>query len=202
MMALFDRIFIPILKIYYIIKVTLFRIVVGKYAPAEVLYRCLRPEIMLPLYGAKIGKNVRIHRSVLLYAIEKDFSNLSIGDNVHIGRNAFIDLHGKVTIGDRVTIGMYSRIYSHMNVGDGNLKERYPASKGDIIIPADTVIGTSAILLYPFSLASGTLITAGSVVHGQYSKPCVLAGNPARQTLLRPNKTDVHLTKSGIYESD
>jgi acetyltransferase-like isoleucine patch superfamily enzyme len=202
MKTFFDKILVPFLKIYYVLKVTLYRSVVGQYAPAEVLYKCLRPEIMLPIYGAKVGKNLRIHRSVILYAINKDFSDLTIGDNVHIGRNAFIDLHGKVTIGDRVTIGMYSRIYSHMKVGDSNLKERYPMLKGDIVIPDDTVIGTGAMILYPFSITSGTLITAGSVVHGHYTKPCVLAGNPARQTLLRSVKTDVPLTKSGMYESD
>ncbi len=193
MKEFFSRIVIEFLKLYYMIKVALYRIVIGRYAPAEVLYRSLRPEIVLSLYGAKIGKNVRIHRSIILYAIDKDFSHLTIGDDVHIGRNAFIDLYGKVTIGNRVVVGMYSRIYSHINVGDSRLKGQYPTTKGDIVIPDDTVIGTSAIILYPFSLASGTLIAAGSVVHGHYTKPCVLAGNPARPIPLRSDNLNTNL---------
>ena len=190
MTKLFNRLFIASLKIFYTIKVSLFRIVVGHYAPADVLSRSLRPDIVLALYGAKIGNNVRILPSIVLAMSRdmRDFSNLIIGDDVYIGRNVFIDLAGEVKIGNRVTIGMFSRIYCHQNVGNSKLNELYPSVKGDIIIPDDTVIGTSVIILYPFSFTKGTFIAAGSVVSGNYNKPYVLAGNPARPVPFRYGK--------------
>jgi acetyltransferase-like isoleucine patch superfamily enzyme len=178
---------VMIFKIFYMIKITLYRIIIGRFAPADVLKESFRPEIILELYGAKVGNNVRITRFLTLHGMKKDFSNLIIGNDVHIGRNALIDLHGQVTIGDRVTIGMFSRIYTHQDIADSDLNEFYPPSQGDVIIPDDTVIGTSAILVYPFSFPKGTFVGAGSVVRGHYPKQCLLIGNPARPIPLPHN---------------
>lgn len=183
--AIGDRLVVWYLTIYYILKISLYRLVIGRFAPADVLYESLRPDIILKLYGAKVGKNVRITRFLVLHSIKKDFSNLTIGDDVHIGRNAFIDLMGKVTIGNRVNIGMYARVYTHFDVGHSRLVDSYPPMQGDIVIPDDTVIGSSAVLIFPFSFPGGTFVAAGSVVRGHYKKPSLLLGNPARPTLLR-----------------
>jgi serine acetyltransferase len=83
---------------------------------------------------------------------------------------------------------MNSCIYTHMNVGNSDLIGAYPKIKGDVQIPDNTVIGSNAILLYPFSFAPGTFIAAGSVVKGHYTQTCMLIGNPARPTLLRPEQ--------------
>ena len=183
-----EHLIVGYLKIYYLIKINLYRIILGRFAPADVLYSSMRPEIILKMYGAKIGKNVRITRFLVLHSIAKNFSNLTLGDDVHIGRNTFIDLNCKVTIGNRANIGMYSRIYTHFDVGKSRLKDAYPPIKGDVVIPDDTVVGSSAVLIYPFSFPSGTFIGAGSVVRGHYNTPCLLLGNPARPTILRPSQ--------------
>jgi acetyltransferase-like isoleucine patch superfamily enzyme len=182
MTKLFKLMIVQLLKLHYIVKVSLYKVIVGRYAPADVLHNSLRPEIVLSLYGAKIGKNVRIH-PLLSLAIKSDFSDLTIDDDVYIGRNVFIDLAGKVTIGKRVIIGMNSRIYSHMSQAGSFLEEIYKSEKGNAIIPDDTVIGPNATILFPFSFAKKTYIAPGSVVHGHYSKSCMLIGNPARPTL-------------------
>jgi hypothetical protein len=57
-----DRIIFIFLKIYYIIKVKLYNVIIGRHSLSEVLYHSLRPEIVLKLYGAKIGKRNSIYR--------------------------------------------------------------------------------------------------------------------------------------------
>jgi acetyltransferase-like isoleucine patch superfamily enzyme len=171
------------LTTYYKLKVWVYKMIVSDEAASYVLYESIRPDIVLRMFGAKIGKNVRINRGLLLHETNNSFANLSIGDDVHIGKFAFIDLSGKVTIGNRVGIGMFAKILTHQNLGDSHLKEVYPKHKGDIEIPDDVVISAGSIILFPTKLAKKTLVSAGSVVRGAFDSPCVLIGNPARPSL-------------------
>lgn len=171
-----------IFKIYYRIKISFYKIIVKNEAASYVLYDSILPKLILQMYGAKIGKNVRINRWLILHATNNDFSNLKIGDDVHVGKGVLIDLTGKVTIGNRVGIGMFSKILTHQNLGDSQLNKSYPPVKGDILIPDDVVIASNAIILFPTKLMGKTLVSAGSVVKGEYDGPYVLVGNPARKS--------------------
>lgn len=168
------------LKYFYRIKVHFYKLIVGREAAAYVLYDSLRPEMVLRMYGAKIGRNVRINRWLILHETNNDFSNLTIGNDVHIGKHVLIDLSAKVTIGNRVGIGMFAKIMTHQNLGDSCLNEKYPKETGDIEIPDDVVISSSAIILFPTKLSEKTLVSAGSVVRGVYEDSFILIGNPAR----------------------
>jgi acetyltransferase-like isoleucine patch superfamily enzyme len=169
-------------KIYYRIKISFYKIIVKKEAASYVLHDSILPKLVLQMYGAKIGRNVRINRWLILHATNNDFSNLTVGNDVHVGKGVLIDLTGKVTIGNRVNIGMFSRILTHQNIGDSRLRELYPPTQGDIFIPDDVVISSNAIVLFPTKLAENVLVSAGSVVKGEYDSPCVLVGNPARKS--------------------
>lgn len=172
------------LTIYYRFKVQLYKIVVGRESAAYILYESIRPEIVLRMYGAKIGRKVRINRWLILHETNNDFSNLIIGNDVHIGKHVLIDLSGKVKIGNRVGISMFSKILTHQNLGDSYLNKKYPKEKGDIEIPDDVVISAGATILFPTKLAEKTLVSAGSVVRGEYENSCVLIGNPARPLVI------------------
>ena len=171
-----------IFKIYYRIKITFYKLIVKNEAASYVLYDSILPKLVLQMHGAKIGENVRINRWLILHATNNDFSNLTIGDDVHVGKGVLIDLTGKVKIGNRVNIGMFSRILTHQNIGDSQLRKLYPPTKGDIFIPDDVVIASNVIVLFPTKLTENTLVSAGSVVKGEYDSPCVLVGNPARMS--------------------
>jgi acetyltransferase-like isoleucine patch superfamily enzyme len=172
-----------IFKIYYRMKITFYKLIVKNEAASYVLYDSILPKLILQMYGAKIGENVRINRWLILHATNNDFSNLTIGNYVHVGKGVLIDLTGKVTIGNRVNIGMFSRILTHQNIGDSKLRNLYPPTKGDIFIPDDVVIASNVILLFPTKLTENILVSAGSVVKGEYDSPCVLVGNPARKSM-------------------
>ena len=115
---------------YYKIKVWFYTIMVAEEAASYVLYESIRPDIVLRLFGAKIGRNVRINRGLLLHETNNSFANLTVGDDVHIGKFVLIDLSEKVTIGNRVGIGMFSKILTHQNLGDSLLSQIYPKQKG------------------------------------------------------------------------
>lgn len=171
------------LRAYYRMKAAVLRPLVGDEALAYVLHDSLFPNVVLSAGGAKIGKNTRINRWLVIHESRGSFRNLSIGDDVHIGKGVLIDLSGRVTIGNRVGIGMFARILTHQNLGDSSLSRSYPPESGDIVIPDDTVISTDCTILYPTQLPSECLVSAGSVTRGVYDKPGVLVGNPARPSL-------------------
>lgn len=173
----------PVFKIYYRTKIYFYKLIVKNEAASYVLHDSILPNLILRMYGAKIGKNVRINRWLILHATKNDFSNLTIGNDVHIGKGVLIDLTGKVTIGNRVNIGMFSRILTHQNIGDSHLRNLYPPVKGDLHIPDDVVIASNVMVLFPTTLKENTIVSAGSVVKGVYETPCVLVGNPARKSM-------------------
>ena len=59
---------------------------------------------------------------------------------------------------------------------------------GNIEIPDDTVISSGAFILFPTKLDKRTLVSAGSIVRGDYNKPYVLVGNPARPSISSSTK--------------
>lgn len=174
---------------YYYLKIKFYRVLVGNEAAAYVLQESICPEIILKMNGCQIGKNTRINKGLLLHETQNDFSNLTIGDDTHIGKMVMIDLSGKVTVGNRVGIGMFAKILTHQNLGDSNLKTSHPTVKGNIEIPDDTVISAGAIILYPTQFGPSTLVSAGSVVRGNYDEGAVLIGNPARSSIKIEKKT-------------
>lgn len=173
----------PILSIYYRLRIALCKYLVGNEALSYVLYASLFPRVVLSIGGATVGKGTRIGRWLTLHEARGSFKNLVIGDYVHIGKFVLIDLSGKVTIGNRAGLSMFSRILTHQNLGDSQLSEEYPITTGDIEIPDDVVIASGAVIMYPTKLAEKTMVSAGSVVRGEYDKPCVLVGNPARPSI-------------------
>jgi|GEM_PF-1108453 acetyltransferase-like isoleucine patch superfamily enzyme len=171
------------LRVFYRAKAALLRLIAGDEALAYVLHDSLFPALVLQIGGAKLGRNTRINRWLTIHESRGSFRNLTIGDDVHIGKHVLIDLTGRVTIGNRAGIGMYSRILTHQNLGDSALSEKYPPEAGDIIIPDDVVLAAGSMVLYPTVLQPGTLVSAGSVTRGTYDRAGVLVGNPARMSL-------------------
>ena len=69
----------------------------------------------LRLFGASIGKKAHIYSPLILNNTK--FTNLSVGDNCHIGRGVLLDLADRIEIGDNVTISMNATIVTHVDFG-------------------------------------------------------------------------------------
>jgi maltose O-acetyltransferase len=141
------------------------------------------------------GNNV-----VLDYGIQFGGSeNISIGNNVFIGKNAIINAGkgGKITIKDEVAIGANSTLitWNYGNLNNKSLKRSI--SKKEVILK-DIIIGVGADLGYNVTinpgiiLGDGCIVAAGSVVTRNVKPYAIISGSPAvtvgmRQVGCEPN---------------
>lgn len=107
---------------------------VQKFLPA-----CWLKNFMLRLAGAKIGKNVKIGRNVILDHLMT--WSIEIGDDVTIEHDAYIDGHsytvsqsifGRVKIGDGVIIRHHALISTGTIIGDFAVIEPYSFASKEI----------------------------------------------------------------------
>ncbi|MEO1542755.1 MAG: acyltransferase [Pseudomonadota bacterium] len=122
------------------------------------------------LYGCTIGENcfvgpfVEIQKQVTIGARTKVQSHAFVCELVHIGNDCFIG-HGVMFIND---------LFSDGGPAGGDQSKWHTTTIADGVS-----IGSNATIL-PVSIASGTVIGAGSVVTKDIEVAGVYAGNPAR----------------------
>lgn len=128
---------------------------------------------MLRLFGAKIGKNVRIRPTA---KIEIPW-NVSIGDNSVIGDDAIIYSLGRVTIGQRVVVSQYA----HLCAGTHDARLRsFPLLKPPITIGDDAWIAADAFVGPGVTVGSGAILGARSSAFHDLPEYQICVGNPAR----------------------
>ncbi|MEW6270142.1 MAG: acyltransferase [Thermodesulfobacteriota bacterium] len=116
---------------------------------------------------------------------------IRMGRNVHIHWGAFFDGRGGLTIGDDVLIGPHVVIVTSQHhwtdpslpiVQQGHL----PAP---VVIGDDVWIGANAVITPGVTVATGTVVGAGSVVTRSTEPYTIVAGVPARPIGERPKPT-------------
>lgn len=147
-----------------------------KALPAQSLIPILR------LRGAKIGKNCDIQSGITFHNC-KNFKNLSIGDNCHIGKDCFFDLRDKIEINDNVVISMRSMFITHIDMSKSSLSELYPAKSAGIKISRDVYLGAGVTVLMGVEVGAYAFIGASSLVNKSVVKNTVVAGIPAKKVL-------------------
>jgi acetyltransferase-like isoleucine patch superfamily enzyme len=130
--------------------------------------------------GASIGKNADIESGITFHNCKNQYRNLIVGNNCHIGKNAFIDLSEKVFIRDNVTISMESKIITHLDLGKSSLGEKYKLGKKPVLIGAHCYLGINSIILMGIELGNNCLVAAGSVVTKSFPQKSLIAGVPAK----------------------
>jgi putative colanic acid biosynthesis acetyltransferase WcaF len=133
---------------------------------------------LLRLFGAKVGANVNIYPSALIYYPW----NLEIGDDSSIGEWALVYNLGSVRIGKRTTISQ--RV--HLCAGTHDYRDptmpllKPPISIGDEVwVCADAFIGPAV------KIEQRAIVAAASVVVKNVSAALVVGGNPARVIKVR-----------------
>lgn len=127
---------------------------------------------VLILFGAKIGKGVRIRPGVQIKFPWK----LSIGDHVWIGEHSWIDNLTNVTIGDHVCIsqGAYICTGNHDHKSAG-----FELIMKPITLEDGVWIGAKAIVAPGVTCHSHSILTAGSVATKNMDAYGIYQGNPA-----------------------
>ncbi len=144
-------------------------------APTRVVAR------LLTHYGARLGQHVRVSAPLIVHNADRCFTNLSVGSDVHLGREVFLDLSERISIGSRATISMRVTILTHTDVGDSSWKQRgLPASKAPVVIEEDAYIGACATILPGVRIGRGALVAAGAVVTRDVAPLGKVGGVPAR----------------------
>ncbi|HTI60941.1 putative colanic acid biosynthesis acetyltransferase [Mucilaginibacter sp.] len=127
---------------------------------------------LLRAFGAKIGRKVQLKPSVNI----KYPWNLTIGDEVWIGENVWLDSLAMISIGSNVCISQGATLLT----GSHNYKK----SSFDLITRGITLedgawIGAGAIVNLGVTARSHAVLTAGSVATGDLEAYGIYQGNPA-----------------------
>ena len=128
---------------------------------------------ILRLFGAKIGKHVRIYSSTVIWFPW----NLEIGDWSAIGEETLIYNLGKVTIGVKATVS--HRV--HVCAGTHDYTDpALPLLRPEIRIGNQTWICANTFIGPDIEIGEGAVIGAGTVMVKDAEPWGVYAGNPAK----------------------
>ena len=177
----FRTILKKIIILYDLIRFFLSKKLFGFDNATKILYSCLKESVIpiLKINGAHIGENCDIE-SPLIFHNARDFSNLFIGDNCHIGKNCFFDLRKNIEIGNDVTISMNTTIITHIQLGQAKMKYYYKTAIEKVIIDDSVYIGANCLIIMGVTIEKNSLIGASSFVNKSIPKNCVAYGQPAK----------------------
>lgn len=136
-------------------------------------------QLILKKNGATIGENCDIETGQTFHNC-KDYSNLIIGENCHIGKNCFFDLRNEIKIGSNVVISMQSTFITHLDMNKSKLRELFPVTSTGIIIGNNTYIGAKSTILMNANLGNYSFIAAGAMVTKNIESNTMVGGVPAK----------------------
>ncbi|MCY4753433.1 acyltransferase [Pelomonas aquatica] len=128
--------------------------------------------------------NTRLSNSTAVFAPER----LEVGDHVFIGHFSVLDATFGLRIGEGCQIGFFTGIFTHSSHAAIRLYGRAYVSEADKVAyfeaPVDigpySFVGAHATLLPGTRLGKGTLVSAYSLVQGEFPDYAILAGQPAK----------------------
>jgi acetyltransferase-like isoleucine patch superfamily enzyme len=136
-------------------------------------------QLILKKNGATIGNNCDLETGLTFHNC-KDYSNLIIGNNCHIGKNCFFDLRDKVIIGDNCVISMQTTFITHIDMEKSKLTKIYPTKHGPIRLKNDIYVGAKAIILMDTEIREKSMIAAGSLITKSVNNNTLAGGVPAK----------------------
>lgn len=123
----------------------------------------------------------RVGRGVRFNGVSRftGLAQIEIGDNVHIGANAFVRGEGGLRIGDNVHVSRNLVLYTHSHEYEG---DRLPYGSALRLRPVEigrnAWIGMNVVILPGARIGEGAIVGAGAVVHGEVP-PLAIVGAAA-----------------------
>jgi acetyltransferase-like isoleucine patch superfamily enzyme len=169
-----------LLRVEFALLYLWFRIV----GPPRLL--CYRNEVnlwLLRAFGASVGRrNVLIQAPVTINNADYDFANLTIGDDVILNGNNFIDIRQPVTLERGVSLGPGVTIMTHNGFNDNPFLtarlERLCRTK-PVVIKAGAGIKAHAVILHGVTVGEESVVAGGSVVSRSVPRRTYVSGVPA-----------------------
>jgi lipopolysaccharide O-acetyltransferase len=137
------------------------------------------------LFGIVLGDNVSIGRNAWLQTNTTDdnLSSIIIGNNTSIGRNTTISSITKIAIGENCMISYNVSIFDHDHlVYNKNAPSvmGYLTEGKEVNIGDECFIGAHSFILKGVSLGKRCVVGANSVVTKSFPDNSVVGGSPAR----------------------
>lgn len=129
--------------------------------------------------GASIGINCDIETGLIFHNC-KDYSNLIIGDNCHIGKNCFFDLRDKVELGSNVVISMQCTFITHIDISKSALSAIFPATSSPICIGDNSYLGAKTTIMKNVTIGQNVIVAAGALVNKDIDNDTIVGGVPAK----------------------
>lgn len=180
---LIKKIILSIIFEVIFIKSRIFYLLYGANGIGLILERL--PEIyIIPLmkrYGLKTGRDSRILPGVVFNHLggKRPFSNLMIGNKVHIGRKVLFDLSDKIILDDDVALGAGCMIWTHVGDYTFDFKD-YHAKVGQVTIGKAVICWSGVIVSPGITIGDYARVAAGSVVTRDVEEKSFVGGVPAR----------------------
>jgi len=163
------------------------------WGAGRVMFRMLpRPlygarNVLLRMFGAKVGPNVRISNSAVIYFPWE----LSIGAWSSVGDFAYLYNLGALTIGERVTISQRA----HLCGGSHDFRDpAMPLIRCEIAIEDEAWVCTDAFVGPGVTVGRRAVVGARAVVVRPVATGEIVAGNPARVVGERDRGGDAPVT--------
>jgi len=137
-------------------------------------------QLIIKKNGATIGNNCDVESGQIFHNC-KNYKNLIIGNNCHIGKNCFFDLRSKIIICNNVVISMQCSFITHIDINKSELSTFYPSTSKEIIIHDNSYIGANSIVLMGVTVDKMTIIAANSLVIKNVSSYSIFGGVPVKK---------------------
>lgn len=148
----------------------------------------------------KSGANLRIHEGFRF----RNLDHVTLGDNVNLGVDCFIQAGGDVELGDYVILGPGVKIWTQNHASERTdipIQQQGYEYK-PVKLGRDVWVGANAFIMPGAELGDGCIVSAGAVVGAKKVPPYkIMAGNPARaigtrETEPKENSADNDSSKS------
>lgn len=147
---------------------------------SELLQRTKHVERFLAAFGAQVRGIGVLHGPVTIHNAAVDYSNLSIGSNVHLGRGVLLDLSDRIVICDNATVSMGCHLLTHTDVGNRPLRHILPPHVASLTIGDGAYLGANVVVLAGCDIGERAIVGAGAVVTRPVPADARVAGVPAR----------------------
>ena len=134
---------------------------------------------ILKKHGATIGRDCDIETGLVFHNC-RDYSNLVMGDNCHIGKHCFFDLRDKVELGNNVVVSMQCSFITHIDMNKSTLSRKYPLKASAIYIHDNVYLGAHVTVLMGVEIGGDALVAAKSLVRDDVEPSAIVAGIPAK----------------------
>lgn len=126
--------------------------------------------------------------------------NISIGDNVIIGQNAYIRGEGGLSIGNNLRVAANLSIYTYNHDYEGGrLPYDYGNKYSPVVIGDNVWIGRNVSILPGVQIGEGSIIGMGAVVTKDVPALGIVGGNPAELIKYRNREHYDQIKSNGLF---